>query len=400
MGSKKIIISGIGCSLADYLYTGISFSSAGFLKFHSLKTGDGGLSPGNLVFTEELESFAGKSYPGIVGEILGSQKPDAFNVGGPSIVAMIHAGQILDRSGYDVRFYGMSGQDETAGRIRSMLSRTPVDITNYLSTGLHATPFTDVFSDPDHDNGHGERTFVNNIGAAWDYLPEMIDADFFESDIVCFGGTGLVPVIHDNLSVLLDRAKLKQCFTVVNTVFDFRNEKKNPGKPWPLVSNPVDYRLIDLLIMDLTEALKISGTTTVEEAVTDFTNSGVGSFIITNGAQEVVAWSDGSLFEEQGLFRLPVSKAVTDELRSNPERRGDTTGCGDNFTGGVISSVAMQKAENPDKKYRLTEAVTWGIASGGFCCFTIGGTYLENGSGEKRKAVEHLREQYLKQINH
>ena len=58
--------------------------------------------------------------------------------------------------------------------------------------------------------------------------------DFFDSDMVVFGGTALVPPIHDNLSGLLERAKSKGCITIVNTVFDFRNEKVNPGKKWPM----------------------------------------------------------------------------------------------------------------------------------------------------------------------
>ena len=397
MSKKKITISGIGCSLADFLYTGVSFRSPGFMKYHSLVPGDGGLSPGNLVFTEELEAFAGKSYPDIVNEILEGKKADAFNIGGPSVVALIHAAQMLEEVDFEVRFYGMSGQDETADRIRAMLADTRLDISNYLSTDLHYTPFTDVFSDPDHDLGHGERTFVNNIGAAWDYHPDLIAGDFFESDMVCFGGTGLVPVIHDHLGLLLKKAKSHGCLTLVNTVFDFRNEKKNPGSPWPLVSYQNEYQLIDILIMDLTEAMKISGSGTPDDASLFFEGSGVSSFIITNGAQDVVAWSDGILFEERGWLRMPVCRAVTEELRAHPDRRGDTTGCGDNFVGGVLSSVAIQMKDKRKEKFSLKEALTWGIASGGFCCFTIGGTYLERVSGEKRQAVEDLRERYLKQ---
>ena len=59
----KIKISGTGCGLVDYLYLGVSFYSAEFRKFLSRKPGDGGLSPGKLVFTEELEAFAGIPYP-------------------------------------------------------------------------------------------------------------------------------------------------------------------------------------------------------------------------------------------------------------------------------------------------------------------------------------------------
>ena len=57
MNNKKIIISGAGCALADFLYTDISFNSPGFKKYLSKNPGDGGLSPGKLVFNEELEKF-------------------------------------------------------------------------------------------------------------------------------------------------------------------------------------------------------------------------------------------------------------------------------------------------------------------------------------------------------
>jgi sugar/nucleoside kinase (ribokinase family) len=61
------------------------------------------------------------------------------------------------------------------------------------------TPSTIVLSDPDFDHGHGERVFINSIGAAWSYLPDNLNDDFFASDVVVFGGTALVPAIHDNL---------------------------------------------------------------------------------------------------------------------------------------------------------------------------------------------------------
>ena len=43
MKEKKIIISGTGCALADYLYTGVQFTSPEFQKYLSKQSGDGGL---------------------------------------------------------------------------------------------------------------------------------------------------------------------------------------------------------------------------------------------------------------------------------------------------------------------------------------------------------------------
>jgi mannitol-1-phosphate 5-dehydrogenase len=398
MRSKKIIISGTGCALGDFLYNRISFEHSGFFKFKSIKSGDGGLSPGKLVFSEELEKFAGCSYNEILKEIVGDKSPDEFNVGGPSLVSLIHASQILGKEFFEVKFFGISGKDETAQKIFSIVKKTPVNIQSYTTTNIRVSPFTDVFSDPNYDNGHGERTFVNNIGAAWEYTPEKLSKDFFNSHIVCFGGTALVPQIHDNLTDLLFTAKINKCITVVNTVFDFRNEKNNPGKPWPLGKNGQSYRYIDVLIMDCEEAKKISGKNTIEKAADFFISSEVSSFIITNGAQNILIWSNGKLFKKTSLTYLPVSKKVTDFLKSNKTLKGDTTGCGDNFAGGIIASLAWQLRSMNIAQFDLIEAASWGIASGGFTCFFVGGTYLEEYPGEKFKEVQKIQREYMKQI--
>jgi mannitol-1-phosphate 5-dehydrogenase len=398
MRQGKIVISGTGCALADFLYNGISFNSFAFKKYLSEKAGDGGLSPGKLVLTEELEKFSGMPYQEIIRDIIGNRTYDAFNVGGPSLVSLIHASQLLSSIDYEVRFYGMAGRDETAEKIFEIVSETPLNIDNYSTTKRKATPFTHVLSDPNYDNGHGERTFINNIGAAWEYTPGFLYKSFFNSHIVCFGGTALVPQIHDNLTALLARAKKNNCITLVNTVFDFRNEKRNPAEPWPLGKSDKSYGLIDVLIMDREETLRISGQNTIEEAAIFFTTTRISSFIITNGANNIYLWSGGGLFEEQELVQLPVSKKVTYEIKSNSGLKGDTTGCGDNFAGGIIASLAWQLKTRAKGQFNLIEALSWGVASGGFTCFTIGGMYLEKTPGEKLLRVQEIQRKYLKQI--
>jgi sugar/nucleoside kinase (ribokinase family) len=397
MSSNKIIISGAGCAIADLIYNRVSFTSPGFQKYISKNPGDGGLSPGKLVFTEELEKFSCKPYPGILREIVGNRQPDKMNVGGPSLVSIIHAAQMLEGENVEVKFFGMGGNDEYTEQVFRMIQQTPLNINNYRRSEHKPAPTTDVFSDPDYDNGHGERTFVNNIGAAWDFTPELLGNEFFDADIQCFGGTALVPHLHDNLTRILKRSKQKDCITVVNTVFDFRNQKSNPGKPWPLVDS-TEYGLIDVLIMDCEEAMKISGTSNIEEAARFFASTPVSSFIITNGANELYAMSNGLLFEKTEIMKFPVSKMIATEIKSNPALRGDTTGCGDNFAGGIISSLALQLKNTTKGTFNLTEAVSLGISSGGFCCFTVGGTYLEPFSGEKKLRVQAIQEDYKKQL--
>jgi sugar/nucleoside kinase (ribokinase family) len=399
MKKNKIIISGTGCALADFLYTGVRFNSPQFQKYRSMQTGDGGLSPGKLVFTEEIEKFSAIPYPAILKELTGNRTPDAFNIGGPGLVSLINTSQLLDSADFEVLFYGGTGKDKKASLIHDLAKNTPLNISNYTKISSKSTPFTDVFSDATYDNNQGERTFINNIGAAWDFSPELLGKDFFEADIVCFGGTALVPQIHDSLTSLLEKAKKNDCLTVVNTVFDFRSEKNNPGKPWPLCNTRESFKLIDLLLMDCEEAIRISGTQTIDQAAAFFIELDVASFVITNGAKEMYAFSNGSVFQRKGLSKWPVAQKVTEDLIKSPAVKGDTTGCGDNFAGGAIASLAWQLKTFPAGKFDFDEMLAWAVASGGFACFYLGGTYFEKIPREKFSKVETYKKEYNNQIS-
>jgi len=398
MQNRKIKISGTGCALADYLYASVDFEAQGFRKFLSKKTGDRGLSPGKLVFTNELEAFAQKPYAELLNEIVQGMEFDSVNLGGPSLVSLIHAAQLLPQELYAVSFYGCTGTDETATFIREKVAKTPLKYDNYITLSGKNTAFTHVLSDPNFDGGYGERTFINNIGASWDYHPNLLPPSFFEADVVCFGGTALVPLLHDNLTNLLKKAKANKAITLVNTVFDFRNEKENPCEKWPLGNQSESFPLIDILIMDCEEVIKISGTSSIHDAAVYFEKSGVGAFIITNGSQDLLAFSNGSLFSSMEVTGFPVSEIVRQQLRENPDRKGDTTGCGDNFTGGVIASLAVQLRSKQKGTLNLVEAISWGVASGGFNCFYLGGTWFEKTVGEKKNIIESIQNKYLEQI--
>jgi sugar/nucleoside kinase (ribokinase family) len=92
---------------------------------------------------------------------------------------------------------------------------------------------------------------------------------------------------------------------------------------------------------------------------------------------------------------LPVSEKVVNERKNG--QIGDTTGCGDNFVGGVIASIVTQMqsgAGHPD----ITEACSRGVVSGGYACFYLGGTYFEKKTGEKKAKMEPYYEAYKRQI--
>ncbi|MCP4103525.1 MAG: carbohydrate kinase family protein [Lentisphaerae bacterium] len=391
-------VAAIGCSLADYLYTDVDFSSEAFKKYSSLKEGDGGLNPGHLVFAEDLEKFSGEDFELILNNIVAGKPFTAFNLGGPAIVALINAAQILSNESIEFEFYGALGEDETADRILQIIAKTPVNTENHLNTSGRS-PFTDVLSDPAYHNGKGERTFINNIGSCWDYTPKMVGDSFYDADVLFFGATALVPGIHDNLTDMMKRGKERGCINIVTTVFDFRNEKNNPGQRWPLGDSDEAYAQTDLLIVDWDEAMKLSGKDNLEDAVAFFINKGLKSFFITHGAHDFYVWSNGEFFKKQELQAFPISSAVDDELDTHPEKRGDTTGCGDNFAGGVLTSIASQMNNGVKPgQLEISDTCAWAAASGGFACFCIGGTFHEENSGQKRSLVEPFYNAYFDQV--
>jgi sugar/nucleoside kinase (ribokinase family) len=394
--TKNIKVSGVGCCLVDRVYNNISFNSVGFEKYLSVKSGDGGLVPGNLVFREEFENFSGIELDQFVRCISGDKGPDATNIGGPAIVALIHAAQMNQKAGCSYHFCGVGGQDSDGNFLIELFEQNPVN-TDAYDLKSSVTPSTIVLSDPKYNHGNGERIFINSIGSAWTYSPENLNNVFFESDVVVFGATALVPLIHDQLETLLDKAKSKGSFTIVNTVYDFRNEKANPDQKWPLGASDKSYAYIDLLVVDLEEALRLSGKDSLDDAMIFFKSKGTGAVIATNGSRNIRFYANNDrLYTKVMDSQLPVSLAVADELKSG--RKGDTTGCGDNFVGGVIYSVVSQLSEGAEK-VDLEDACMWGVVSGGYACFYVGGTYLEKKPGEKRRMIIPYYEKYQKQIN-
>lgn len=462
-----ITISGTGCALMDYLYADIRLDSPAFLKYRSRASGDGGLEPGKLVFVEDLERFAGNealrgarpagsaisaastpsapsapstrpSFDRILHELTGGREPDRANLGGPSIVALIHAAQMLegdaareaendrgqralrDAHGMRVRFFGARGNDSSGDELARIAASTPVDLSGCVVLD-GPSPFTRVFSDPTFDHGHGERTFVNELGVAARFGPEHLPARFYNADIVAFGGTALVPRIHENLGALCEKAKRGGSIVVVNTVFDFKSEARaaerarraattevasaqtaSPrakfGARWPLGASDETYRHIDLLVVDREEALKLSGTRDTGAALAFFRAKGAGAAIVTDGARDIRFYSGGGLFAPIDSGALPVSAEVARVLRSAERPPGDTTGCGDNFVGGLLRAVAEQREAGAAKgKLDMVEACAEAVVAGGFACFYIGGTYSEASPGEKRSRIEQLAKLYRAQ---
>ena len=236
-------------------------------------------------------------------------------------------------------------------------------------------------------------------------LPSDLDAGFFDADIIALGGTALVPRLHEGLPGLLAKARSQGALTVVNTVFDFRAESGDAIGPWPFggqlpppgssgrrAPGPLEaYRACDLLIMDKEEALRLSGESDLGAALAFLERCGVGAFAVTRGPESVLVSGGTGEILAAPLRELPVS------ARSGRVARGDTTGCGDAFAGGILAAVALQLKAGATA-LDLIDAVSWGIAAGAFTLGILGGTYYETRSGEKREAVDSIRGDWLVQI--
>ena len=389
---KPFVIAGTGCCLLDYIYAGVNFGAPEFKSYCSRRQGDGGLVPGKLAFTEDFELFAGRDLAAVLDEITAGRSVDAINIGGPSIVALIHAAQVLDPARFEIRFAGPVGADDVGSELRRQLALTPLASAR-LITKPGRTPRTIVLSDPGFDQGRGERTFLNTLGAAGEFSGDDLADDFYAADLVVLGGTGLVPRLHDALDSLLAKAKRANAFTVVNTVYDFRHQRQDPNARWPLGSSDESYGRIDLLIADLEEALRLSGTETLDASLDFFMAHGVGAVVVTNGARDVAVRMGSSRYAQGIESRYPISRAIADELAAYPKRKGDTTGCGDNFVGGMLASVACQ-LESGAPEINLGKAIAWGVVSGGLACFQMGGVLFESHPGQKKALMDAYLETY------
>ena len=397
--NRFVRVTGTGCAVVDVFYTPVSFADLARRGYMSAAPRDGGLIPGGLVFRDDFEAYAGVDLDAALEQAVGTDRLAGFNVGGPSLVAMVCAAQLLSRRRGHVSFYGARGDDEAGRRIQAILDRTPLDTHGYaLKQG--PTPTTCVFSDPDYHDGHGERSFVNTIGAAGQFGLADLDEAFFAADVQAFGGTALVPPLHAGLADLLRLSRQHGGVNVVHTVYDFLSEKRSPGAHWPLGGGEATYPLMDLLVMDAEEALRISGAPDVRAACEHFVGGGVHALVVTQGAEPVVLCSDGSPFAPLPLSSMPVSARVVAERRNQESRaQGDTTGCGDNFVGAVIACTAAFVADDAAPgEWSLPQAVALGICAGGCACFHLGGLCPESRPAEKADTVAAYYEDYRHQV--
>lgn len=394
---SPITISATGVCVLDLLFNDVDLSSEAIKPYLSRTPGDGGIEPGKMTLGESLEKYSGnRNVQALLKEICGKSEPDYTNLGGVAIATLVHASQLLDHHNFELYYYGSIGDDGIGDKVRSMISRTQVKHDS-LSPSAGKTCSTIVLSDPIFSAGQGERSFIY-FPNRMRYSRTNLDKRFFSSDITLFAGTENYPDIYENFTSLLKQCKENGCVTFVETSYDSYSESKNPGQKWIMGDSDECYHYIDILAMNRDEALKHSGTKNFNDAVSYFKKSGTSSFIITRGPHPIYFHSNGKLCQEEEGY-MPVSKRIVEELDNGLLSRGDTVGCGDNFVGGVLASVASQMQYSKNSELSLPEACAWGVVSGAFSLTHIGGVYLEKTPGEKKFILEAYYESYREQID-
>jgi len=101
------------------------------------------------------------------------------------------------------------------------------------------------------------------------------------------------------------------------------------------------------------------------------------------------------LIKKLDISKLPVSHYMDKVMAKDPSVRKDTTGCGDNFVGGVLIALAKHLLKENGSPITMREICAYGAASGGLACTYHGGTYHEKESGEKALLLQPIVEAYL-----
>jgi sugar/nucleoside kinase (ribokinase family) len=386
-------ISAVGCCVLDALYqVPPGAGEARMARVLSRVHGDGGLVRGAAVLRRALEAYAGRPVEELAAEIAGGAPP-SLKLGGVAAAAAIAAAQLLSGEGIEVRLYGNLSDDRDGALVRRLLARTPVS-TAHMGTRPGRFPRTVILNDRDAQ-GHGERSFICETGTsdALAMAPEELDHEFFESEVTLFSAMWWEPRLHADLTHLLQECKRAGSVTVVSTAFD---PARGPVRSrWALGDSDEAYRHVDVLVMDRAEALLHSGEAELGRALDFYRRAGVGACVVTQGVEPVHCWSRGTTFRPTD-GQLPIPAGILRDKAAGALPTGDSVGCGDNFAGAVVASIALQLRRG--RGLSLPEAVVLGNLAGGIASTHAGGVLDERHPGEKRALVERYRGPYLDQL--
>ena len=388
--SPAIRVSGAGCCVMDLLYD-VPEGQDRLAPWLSRVPGDGGLVRGGAVLKSDLERRTAMSVDAWLAEVVGDVQPRR-SLGGVGVVTLIAAAQLLP-AGSSVEFHGCVSDDADGDWLLGQIARTPLGRARLCRR--RGRPPTTVILNERHAGRAPDRSFVAEPCMPDSLALEVadLDPDFFHNDVVAFSFMPWEPKLFARLTSVVERCKRSGSLTVMGTAFDAA--RTADGRRWPLGDSDEVHRRLDVLVMDQTEALRYSGEPDQASALRFFQRSGVGAVVVTNGESPVRYWSGGSVCAP-AEGEAPIPSAIVVDRDRGLLPTGDTVGCGDNFAGGVIASLALQKAAG--RRIDLLEAVRLGSLSGALASTHAGGVFFEKAPGEKRALVARYCEAYEEEL--
>jgi sugar/nucleoside kinase (ribokinase family) len=418
MPSHAFRVHGAGSGLADWIHGPVDFASPRLDPYRSRAPGDGGLAMGQVTFREDLLALAAArrasgepartGWEEILADIAGPDAPPPlFNVGGPALASLTLASQLLRPARVPVTYYGASGDDAEAARIRHTLAQTPLDMTCFRRRRGRTTA-AHVFPDPRAAGGAGDRFFVHCQGEDFPVEDVFQGETFFQAVFNVYAGTVQVPALHRALPLLLRKSRRRGALTVVGAVFDHAAEKAAPGRPWPMGDDDGEggiWPSVDLLVCDAAELRGLAGLpappegaaagAAIEAGVQALFDRGLAAAVVTQGEGPVYYRSLGGPFGECRGWARPHPDLIA--AARDPRNMGDTSGAGDNFLGALVADLMHQiladdsypKGEpHVDRELlsisplRLRRALDFACVAGGLACGQRGGVRLEAAPGE------------------
>jgi sugar/nucleoside kinase (ribokinase family) len=317
-----------------------------------------------------------------------------FNAAGPALVSLTVASQLLKSAKVPITYFGLSGDDAPASRLRHLLAQTPLDLTSFRQRSGRS-PSTQVYVDALANSGNGERIFVHDPGTVI-CEPSLLGESFFQATFNVYAGTAQLPALHASLPELLAKGRHRGALNIVATGFYAAAEKLNPGQPWSFGIGEA-YSLMDLLVANASEICHLAGLSGIEESVEALFQQGLTAAIVINGTAPVYYRSLGGIFGQACGF-VPANKILVDHAQDRQANPGDIVGAGDNFLAGLLTDLMLQILANdfyPKGEIhlerellqigplRLHHAIEFGVVTGGLACLQYGGLQIEKSRNER-----------------
>jgi ribokinase len=213
---------------------------------------------------------------------------------------------VMARAGLDVVFVSATGNDDRGEWIRAALAEEAIE-TGHVARITGPSDLSIILTD-----SGGENTIVTTTEAARAIPPDRV------TDALDSSRRGDWLALQGNLEPSLTRAILEQArLRGVTTAFNPSPHKRE---------FPELIGFADVLVVNRTEALELTGSTEPEAAAARLRALGARAVAITLGAEGAVYATSGGITH----------------IRARRQEAVDTTGAGDTFMAAAIASAALR----------------------------------------------------------